>query len=73
MGGVLCALAWLAGVALQLQQPRLWPQEIYAASLVAALALAAAAWWLARPGRLRLATLLLAVSTLAFSSTALCI
>ena len=71
MGGVLCALAWLAGVALQLQQPRLWPHELYAAIGVAALALGVAVWWRVKPGRLRLATLLLAVSTLAFSSTAL--
>ena len=71
MGGVLSTLAWLAGVALQLQPPQLWPSEIYTAGFAATLALAAGAWFFGKPDRLRLATLLLAVSALAFSSTAL--
>jgi competence protein ComEC len=38
------ALAWMAGVGLQLQQAALWAEAAYAACVWAALAMAAAAW-----------------------------
>ena len=38
------AIAWLAGVALQLQQRALWPLEAYAAAVAAAVLCIAAAW-----------------------------
>jgi competence protein ComEC len=71
MGGVLCAVAWLAGVALQLQQGALWPAAVYALAGAAALGLAALARTFVKPARWRWSLLVIAVSTLAFSSTAL--
>ena len=73
--GVL-GLAWLLGVALQLQQPVLWPVVWLSASTGAALLLGAAAWrWRHDAGRHgRAAALLLlafAAFALAFASTSL--
>jgi competence protein ComEC len=45
---MLCAVAWLAGVALQLQQARLWPAGVYGAGLALAGLLALCAALLAR-------------------------
>ncbi len=73
----LAGLAWLLGVALQLQQPVLWPAWVLGLLLLLALALAGWAWWLrglqaARGGRHVGGLLLLALSMalLGFSSTA---
>lgn len=58
----LCAMAFLAGTALQLLQPALWPPQAYAGLGAAALALA---WW----GRRRLLPMGLALLVLAFATT----
>ncbi len=64
------ALAWIAGSALQLQQPALWPAAAYgglAASAVVALALAA--WVRRRHGGVALALAAVAFIALAFATT----
>ena len=71
MGGVFYTLAWLAGVALQLQQPQLWPPSAMGAGLALGAGLVVAAYLLRRRWHARLAALLLALATLAFCSTAL--
>jgi len=66
------ALAWLAGIGLQMQQPALWPLVHYQALLFAALLLAGA-WWTAgrrAPGSAAsLACLCLALALTGFGST----
>lgn len=64
------ALAWLAGIGLQMQQPRLWPVSWYVTGLLVALALGLAGWLWRRGGRL-VATLglCLALALAAFAST----
>lgn len=42
--GAAFGLAWLAGIAVQLQQPRLWPLAWYAGATLAALLLLALGW-----------------------------
>jgi competence protein ComEC len=66
--GLLCGSGWLAGVALQLQQPALWPQAAVAALALAGGVAAVAAWrWRHRwSGMLLLAA---ACAALAFAST----
>ena len=61
-------MGWLLGVALQLQQPALWPTHIVAGLAVAGLSVALLGWrWRrSRPGALLLAC---ALAALAFSST----
>lgn len=44
MGGLICALAWMAGAGVQLQQARLWPLVVGVAMVLAALGLAVAGW-----------------------------
>ncbi|HOM12234.1 MAG TPA: DNA internalization-related competence protein ComEC/Rec2 [Rubrivivax sp.] len=62
-------LAWLAGIAAQLQQPVLWPADAYAAMAAAALLLLGLAAW-PRPRRVvRLPCLLLALALLGFAGT----
>ena len=63
-----CALAWLLGLGLQMQQPALWPVAVYAALAVLAVALllAAAGW---RVGALPL--LMAAAVAVAIASTGL--
>ena len=63
------ALAWPLGLAVQLQQPALWPTAGYAVMLAAALAALALA--IARPAWRRAAWLVPAIATLAFASTGL--
>ena len=65
---VFCALAWLLGLGLQMQQPALWPMPVYAALAVLAVALllAAAGW---RAGALPL--LMAAAGAVAIASTGL--
>ncbi len=63
------ALAWLTGVAVQLQQGALWPAAHYGALAAAALLLLAlAGWGRARRG-VRVPCLLLSLALLAFAST----
>ncbi|MFO1220889.1 MAG: DNA internalization-related competence protein ComEC/Rec2 [Burkholderiaceae bacterium] len=61
-----CALAWLAGIAVQLQQSALWPGPVYVWAGAAALALGLAAWRL----RDRAACTLLLVAALALAAFA---
>ncbi len=61
------ALAWLGGVALQLQQPTLWPQPASAAVALGAFGMAALAWW--RGGRAGFALAVAALALAAFAST----
>ncbi len=72
----LCALAWLYGLALQLQQPVLWPLAHYgalaaAAGLLLLVALVARAWSRGRGLRAALPGVLVAVAlaSVAFTST----
>ena len=61
---------WVAGVALQLQQPALWGRTVYAAILLLGLAAFAVVLWARRPmGRLALPLLLLAAGGAAFGLT----
>ena len=71
-----CAVAWLAGTALQMQQPQLSPLVVYGALVGAALLLVALAAVLTfmrrrRPHQLLLSLLLLAALLAAFGSTGL--
>ena len=65
------ALAWIAGVALQLQQPALWPMPLNAGLLGAGLLLVVLGWWQrARWPRVALAMISIALAACAFGSTA---
>ena len=70
------ALACLAGIGLQLQQPRLWPLPGYALLVLAALALALLAAWLSRGARratrLALACAAASLALAGFGSTGWC-
>ena len=67
MRGSVYALAWLAGVAVQLQQARLWSAQWLAVLALAALALLL--FGLLRARRARIVSVALACALLAFSST----
>lgn len=69
MGGISITLAWLAGVALQMQQPALWPLAGYGALIGAAAVSAVAAFALRRRARWALLMLCIAATGLAFAST----
>ena len=68
MGGLICALAWLAGAGVQLQQARLWPLALDLALVASALPLAVAGWRCRTRG-LRRAMLALACFLMALGST----
>ncbi len=60
-----CALAWVGGAALQLQQPALWSAGAYAALIAAALLACAAAW------RWHWGAAVIGLAALAFAGTGL--
>ncbi len=72
----LAALAWLAGVAMQLQQAELWPAPVPAALLGLGVLVAGIAWWWSAAGR-RVGAVLLDLALIAgvalagFGATAL--
>lgn len=68
----LAIVAWLLGIALQLQQARLWPEALYIAGLALALATLPVARWRLRVGRSELpamALICIALGAAAFCST----
>ncbi len=67
---VLLACAWIAGVALQLQQRALWPADAYGLALAIGVALAALGWRL-RHRRGALAVAALGIALLGFGATGL--